>query len=77
MNTFERLRKIVIDMLDTNEAKVVPETSFTDDLEADSLEIVELLTAIEDEFHIEISDKDAEELKTVQNAVDYLEKCLK
>ncbi|MFW6125701.1 MAG: acyl carrier protein [Chloroflexota bacterium] len=74
---FERLRKIVVDQLGVEEEQVVPEASFVDDLNADSLDLVELTMAIEEEFsddnrEIRISDEDAEKLKTVKDALDYI-----
>jgi len=73
----ERLRKIVVDQLGVEESQVVPEASFVDDLNADSLDLVELTMAIEEEFsddnrEIRISDEDAEKLKTVKDALDYI-----
>lgn len=74
---FERLKKIVIEQLGAEEEQVVPSVSFTDDLNADSLDLVELVMAIEEEFsddsrELRISDEDAEKLKTLQDAIDYL-----
>ena len=74
---FERLRKIVVDQLGVDDNQVVPEASFVDDLNADSLDLVELTMAIEEEFsddnrEIRISDEDAEKLKTVKDALDYV-----
>jgi acyl carrier protein len=74
---FERLRKIVVDQLGVDDDQVVPEASFVDDLNADSLDLVELTMAIEEEFsddnrEIRISDEDAEKLKTVKDALDYV-----
>lgn len=74
---FERLKKIVIDQLGVEDEQVVPSASFTDDLNADSLDLVELVMAIEEKFsddnrELRISDEDAEKLKTVQDAIDYL-----
>ena len=74
---FERIKKIVIDQLGAEEAEVVPTTSFVDDLGADSLDSVELIMALEEEFSnpnqkIEISDEDAEKIVTIQDAIDYL-----
>ena len=74
---FERLRKIVVDQLGVDDDQVVPEASFVDDLNADSLDLVELTMAIEEEFsddnrEIRISDEDAEKLKTVKDALDYI-----
>ena len=74
---FERLRKVIVDQLDVEEKDVTMSTSLVEDLEADSLDLVELITAIEEEFNasgenIEISDEDAEQMITVQSAVKYL-----
>ena len=74
---FERVKKIVIDQLGAEEELVVPSVSFTDDLNADSLDLVELVMAIEEEFsddnrELRISDEDAERLKTVQDIINYL-----
>jgi acyl carrier protein len=74
---FERLRKIIVDQLGVEEAQVTPSVSFVDDLNADSLDLVELIMAMEEEFsdankQIRIPDKDAEEIKTVQDAIDYI-----
>lgn len=68
----DRLRKIIADQLGVPEEQVVPEASFKDDLNADSLEMVDLIIAIEEEFGVQISDEDAEKIKTVQDAYDYL-----
>ena len=74
---FERLRKVIVDQLDVEEKDVNISTSLVDDLDADSLDLVELITAIEEEFSasgksIEISDEDAEQIMTVQSVVNYL-----
>lgn len=74
---FERLKKVIVEQLDVNEDEIAPETSFTDDLNADSLDLIELITAVEEEFsqpkkRLEISDEDAEKMRTVQDALDYL-----
>ncbi|WP_112180814.1 MULTISPECIES: acyl carrier protein [Paraliobacillus] len=71
-DTFERVKKIVIDRLDVEEDKVTLEASFKDDLEADSLDVVELVMELEDEFDMEIADEDAEKLQTVGDAVTYI-----
>jgi acyl carrier protein len=68
----ERLRKIIADQLGVPEEQVVPEASFIDDLNADSLEMVDLIISLEEEFGIQVSDEDAEKIKTVQDAIDYL-----
>jgi len=64
----ERLKEIIIDRLDVEEEQIVPEASFVEDLGADSLDIVELIMGIEEEFDIEIPDEDAEKLTTVGEA---------
>ena len=69
---FDRLKKIVIEQLDVEENDVVMEASFQDNLDADSLDVVELIMAIEDEFDIEIPDEDAEKISTVGSAVKYI-----
>ena len=74
---FERLKKIVIDQLGVEENQVEPAVSFVDDLNADSLDLVELIMAMEEEFsdgskEIRIPDDEAEGIKTVQQAVDYI-----
>jgi len=74
---FERVRAIVVEQLGADEGDVVPAASFVDDLEADSLDLVELIMSLEEEFsdagELEISDEDAEKIVTVQDAVDYLQ----
>ncbi|MFC7061243.1 acyl carrier protein [Halobacillus seohaensis] len=71
-DTFERVKKIIVDRLDADEAKVTMEASFKDDLEADSLDVVELVMELEDEFDMEISDEEAEKINTVGSAVNYI-----
>ncbi|QTM99383.1 MULTISPECIES: acyl carrier protein [Bacillaceae] len=71
-DTFERVKKIVVDRLDVEESKVTMEASFKDDLEADSLDVVELVMELEDEFDMEISDEEAEKIETVGDAVNYI-----
>ena len=70
---FERFKKLIVELLEVDEAKVVPEASFVDDFGADSLDFIELITAVEEAFRIEISDEDAGKMQTVQDAVDYIE----
>ena len=69
-----KVRKIVADHLGIDEVKVTDDSSFIDDLGADSLDTVELVMAFEEEFNIEIPDDAAETIVTVQNAVDYIDK---
>jgi acyl carrier protein len=71
--TFEQLKGLIVELLEVDESEVVPEASFADDYNADSLDIIELITAVEDTFKIEIPDEDAEKLQTVQDALDYIE----
>ncbi len=71
--TFDRVKQVIVVQLEVDEEKVVPNASFTDDLGADSLDIVELVMAFEEEFDIEIPDE-AEKILTVQEVVDYIEK---
>jgi len=71
-NTFERLKKLIVELLEVDETKVVPEASFVDNLGADSLDLIEFITATEDTFGIEIPDEDAEKIQTVQDAVNYI-----
>jgi len=69
---FERIKKIIVEQLGVSETVVTSEASFVDDLGADSLDIVELVMAIEEEFSIEIPDADAEKVVTVGDVVDYI-----
>lgn len=69
-----KVKKIIIDQLDVTEEEVTPQASFVDDLGADSLDTVEMVMAFEEEFSIEIPDEDAEKIRTVQDAVDYIQK---
>lgn len=72
MDTFERVKELVVEQLGVDADEVTMEASFVDDLGADSLDIVELVMAFEEEFDIEIPDEDAEKIQTVGDAVDYL-----
>jgi acyl carrier protein len=71
--TFQKVKKIVSEQLGVEESQVTPEASFANDLGADSLDTVELVMALEEEFDIEIPDEAAENIATVQSAVDYIE----
>ena len=71
--TLERVQAIIVDLLGVDAAKVIPEARFREDLEADSLDLVELIMAFEEEFGGEISDEDAQKITTVGQAVEYLE----
>lgn len=74
MTTFERVKKVVVEQLDVNPDEVTVEASFMDDLGADSLDVVELVMGLEEEFEIEIPDEEAEKIATVGGAVEYIEK---
>ena len=69
---FDRVQKVVVEQLDVEPEKVTPEASFANDLQADSLDVVELVMALEEEFDIEIPDEAAEQIDTVGKAVEYI-----
>lgn len=69
----ERLKKIIAEQLGVDESKIVPGAHFAKDLNADSLDLVELIMSIEEEFGIEISDEEAEQIETVNDALKYLD----
>ena len=76
-SVYERVRGMLVEQLGVDESQVTPNASFVDDLNADSLDLVELIMSIEEEFSkdgtpIEISDEDAEKIQTVQNAIDFI-----
>ena len=73
----DRLKKIIVDQLGVDESEVVSSASFVEDLNADSLDLVELIMSLEEEFKLQISDEDAEKITTVQEADDYIEEHLK
>jgi len=75
--TYERVRALIVEQLGVEESQVTPNASFVDDLNADSLDLVELIMSMEEQFstedgEIEISDEDAEKIQTVQDAIDFL-----
>ncbi|MBE9475270.1 MAG: acyl carrier protein [Chloroflexi bacterium] len=71
-DTFEEVKEIIVDLLNVDESKVTPEARFREDLEADSLDLVELIMAFEDKFGGEISDEDAQKISTVGDVVKYI-----
>ncbi|HUW63809.1 MAG TPA: acyl carrier protein [Spirochaetia bacterium] len=73
MSIFDRVKTIIVDQLGAEDAEVTMEASFVDDLGADSLDIVELVMALEEEFDIEIPDDEAEKIRTVGEAVKYIQ----
>ena len=70
----EKMIDIIVEQLSVDREKVVPGASFVDDLGADSLDLVELIMAMEEEFDVEIPDEEAEKIATVQNAIDFVAK---
>jgi acyl carrier protein len=70
----EKVKQIIVEQLQVDEAEVTPNASFQEDLGADSLDVVELVMQFEEAFDLEIPDEDAEKIKTVKDAVDYIEK---
>jgi acyl carrier protein len=69
----DKVIEIVCDQLTLDRSQVTPESSFLEDLGADSLDIVQLIMALEEEYHLEISDEEAEKIRTIQDIVDYIE----
>ena len=72
MSVEDRVKKIIAEKLSVELSEVVPEASFVDDLGADSLDLVELIMSMEEEFDVDISDEDAEKIVTVQDAIEYV-----
>lgn len=72
-DTFEEIKAIIVELLGVDEEKVTPEARFREDLEADSLDLVELIMAFEDKFGGEISDEAAQKITTVGEAVEYID----
>ena len=73
MNTFDKVKAIVVEQLGVDEAEVTIDSTFIEDLGADSLDIVELIMAFEEEFNVEIPDDVAEKIKTVKDTVEYID----
>ena len=73
MNTFNKVKAILVEQLGVDEAEVTIDSTFIDDLGADSLDIVELIMAFEEEFNVEIPDDVAEKIKTVKDTVEYID----
>ena len=73
MSTFDRVKKVVVEQLEVSEDEVTETASFVDDLGADSLDVVELVMGLEEEFDIEIPDEDAEKITTVADATKYID----
>src|SRR5690625_6612209 len=71
---FDRVKEIIVEQLDVEEDKVTMEASFREDLEADSLDVVELVMELEDEFDLEIADEEAEKINTVGDAVNFIDR---
>ena len=71
--TFDRVKKVVVEQLEVSEDEVTPTASFVDDLGADSLDVVELVMGLEEEFDVEIPDQDAEKIATVGDAIAYID----
>lgn len=72
MSTEDKVKKIIAEKLSVDLVEVIPEASFVDDLGADSLDLVELIMTMEEEFDIDISDEDAEKLESVKDAIDFI-----
>jgi acyl carrier protein len=72
MSTEDKVKKIIAEKLSVDLLEVIPEASFVDDLGADSLDLVELIMTMEEEFDIDISDEDAEKLESVKDAIDFI-----
>jgi len=71
--SFEEVKKVVVEQLGVDESEITPEASFVDDLGADSLDLVELIMSLEEQFDVEIPDEEAEKIKTVKDAISYIE----
>jgi acyl carrier protein len=75
-DVYDRMKKIIVEQLGVDEADVTPQASFVEDLNADSLDLVELIMSLEEEFNLEISDEDAEKIHTVSDALEYVQEHL-
>lgn len=74
MALFDEVKEVIVEQLNVSPDEVKPESKFVEDLGADSLDVVEMIMALEEKFEIEIPDSEAEKIKTVQDVVDYIEK---
>jgi len=72
VDTLSKVKKLIVEQLGVDEVDVIPTAHFVEDLNADSLDLVELIMSLEEEFSMEIADDEAENIKTVQDAVDYI-----
>ena len=72
-DTYGEIKEVIVELLNVDESKVTPEARFREDLEADSLDLVELIMSLEEEFGMEISDEDAERIQKVSDAVEFIE----
>ncbi len=75
-DVYDRMKKIIVEQLGVEETDVTPQASFVEDLNADSLDLVELIMSLEEEFNLEISDEDAEKIHTVGDALEYVQEHL-
>ena len=73
---FEKLQKIIAEVLNLSEEEIIPDSTFVDDLGADSLDVFQIIMGIEEEFDIEIDNEEAEKITTVQDAVDHIKKAV-
>jgi len=74
MALFEEVKEVIVEQLNVNPDEIKPESKFVEDLGADSLDVVEMIMALEEKFGIEIPDSEAEKIQTVQDVVDYIQK---